>query len=192
MIFHEHLRQTRVSAHHFAFSVTNRQVEPTQPPSEDAIRFPVYYQGNPTILKPTAVVARDCHFPPSVVTISGRKHSELGEELKPIADTQDEAPVIDESDHPINESLSAYLRMPDTVRACLSCPQVITIQETTGKNDDPIRCGIYFARGQDVEVHQINIVKPRCLQCMSCFHLAVDAVTGGNQGSEFHCDSRAG
>jgi hypothetical protein len=76
--------------------------------------------------------------------------------------------------------------MPDAICAGLSRPQVVSVQETTWENYDLVLTGINFPYSQKVQMHQVNLVKPRRLQRMPSLQLAVDPVTRRNKGADFH------
>jgi len=70
--------------------------------------------------------------------------------------------------------------MPDSICAGLGRAKIVTVQKSAGKDYYSVIRRICFARGQKVQMNQIDPVKTCQLQGAPRLKFAVDTMTGGD------------
>jgi hypothetical protein len=76
--------------------------------------------------------------------------------------------------------------MANPICTGLSRTEIVTIEKTTGKNNEVVRCRIHLPACEKIQMHKVNGIEPCQLECATGFVLTVNAVTRRDQGGQIH------
>jgi hypothetical protein len=120
--------------------MSHREIDPLQTSCEDARALLVDLEINPSVFEPARIVEGYRHLLAFMVPLKPGKHTRLDHELTTVTDAQDQLPITNESQDLIIDPLAGRLdpSIAEAIRRCLSCPEIITVEESAWKREELI------------------------------------------------------
>jgi hypothetical protein len=141
---------------------------------------------DPPIFEPSGIVADERNLPGTVIPFRSGKQSETGQQLEAVANAEYKPPVFHELHKPVKQGSPVDSGVPYAIGTGLGRPQIVSIQETTRKDDYMVRREINFALGEKIQVNHINAVESGQFKRATRLQLAVYSVTRWDQGLDLH------
>ena len=182
----EALQNRLVLGDEFPFAVADGQVEASEPPGEDAGGGGIDPEIDPAVLEAARIVEGQGDGLPVVMAVEARQHPELDEELKAVADAEDQFPLADEAGELVEEPLfpPGDGGVQDPVGPRLGRSQVVAVEKAAGQVQEMVVVELLFAAEEFADVDDIHLVEAGEPAGMGHLHFAVRAVSRGDDRSD--------
>ncbi len=172
-----------ILGHQPTFAVAHGQVEVVESLGEDARGVGIDCEMAPTVFEAGGLVVIQGDLALVVLAVQGREQSQLHQQLKAVADAQDNAACVEEGLQVVHQGLAGggFSKAP-AQGSRLGSPQVVAIQKAAGKD-------------QKVEIREADTISDEVCKkgygrfigaCQSGgvggLHFAVGSVAGYHQG----------
>lgn len=177
-VFRAQTLQTLRAGCDSSFAMSHRQIKGGQIFRENAGRIRIYRQTHPAILKFSGAVRGKGNLPREIQAIQARKHAYFDEQLKAIANAQNQAALRQKHAQEIKQrdALPGFHETP-AAGGGLCGSQIIAIQKAARKDQELVIQKIALAIGYLKKMRQIDNIRSGQSGCMGRLQMGVGSIT---------------